>query len=209
MARENRRQAIVEAAYRLIADAGFEGFRIRTVAEHVGINHATLLHYFPSKEALVEAVLDRMLEELRQEGYRHRDIPAMDALCQEFVDMRDRLIDQPEFFVILNELQMRAHRDPLIAAPLKRMDSAWRNHLSCLLTRGIASGELRSDLATDAVVDVLILQFRGFGLQALNPHDAQSLDGMIATVCAVMRHWLLFEEGEPNGWSHERPESDL
>lgn len=193
MARENRRQAIVEAAYRLIADAGFEGFRVRTVALHVGINHATLLHYFPSKEVLVEAVLEHMLEELRQDGYRHGEISALDALCQEFVDIRIRLIDQPEFLMVLNELQLRAHRDPQIAVPLERMDRAWRHYLSGLLVKGMTSGELRSDIVVDAVVDVLILQFRGFGLRALDLQKGQALDGMIATECAMLRQWLMVQ----------------
>ena len=31
----------------LIVEKGFEGLRVREVAEHAGIHHATLLHYFP------------------------------------------------------------------------------------------------------------------------------------------------------------------
>ena len=191
MTRENRRPAIVRAAFRLIANAGFEGFRVRTVAEHAGIHHATLLHYFPTKEALVEAVVENMLEELRQEGYRHGALSTMDTLCQEFLDMRERFLDQPEFLAVLNELHLRAQRDPLIAALLERMDRSWRHYLTSLLERGVASGEFRSDLAVGAVVDVLILQFRGFGSQVQRLRDQHSIDGLIAAECAMLRHWLM------------------
>ncbi|MHB1629343.1 MAG: TetR/AcrR family transcriptional regulator [Bacilli bacterium] len=191
MTRESRREEIVKAAYGLLADAGFEGFRVRTVAERVGINHATLLHYFSTKEALVEAVLQHMLEKLQQEGYSHGNVCAMDAICREFADSRRRLVEHPEFFVVLSELQLRAHRAPLIAAALERMNSAWRQYLTHLLQRGIENGEFQPDLEVDTMVNVLIMQFRGFGLLALDPPDEKSLDNIMQTECAMLRRWLL------------------
>ncbi len=55
---QDRRQALVEAAYRRIAECGFEGLRLRDVAAEVGIDHSTIHHYFPTKQALVTAVVD-------------------------------------------------------------------------------------------------------------------------------------------------------
>jgi len=59
--RENRRQALVEAALDEIAERGFEGLRTREVAAHVGLNVATLHYYFPTKEALIRGVLDEAM----------------------------------------------------------------------------------------------------------------------------------------------------
>ena len=42
---QDRRQALVEAAYRRIAECGFEGLRLRDVAAEVGIDHSTIHHY--------------------------------------------------------------------------------------------------------------------------------------------------------------------
>ena len=52
-----RREQIVTAAIAVFAEQGFAGGSIRTIAERVGVSHATLLQYFGSKEGLLMAVL--------------------------------------------------------------------------------------------------------------------------------------------------------
>jgi AcrR family transcriptional regulator len=51
----NRREKVVSAAVRLFAARGEAGTSMRQIAKAVGITDATLYHYFPSKEALLEA----------------------------------------------------------------------------------------------------------------------------------------------------------
>jgi AcrR family transcriptional regulator len=47
-----RRQAVVDAALRLLAAREYEQISVREVAESAGVALATLYHYFPSKEQL-------------------------------------------------------------------------------------------------------------------------------------------------------------
>ena len=56
--RDGRRTQLVAAAFRRVAESGFEGLRLRQVAEDVGIDHSTLHHHFATKQALVEAVAE-------------------------------------------------------------------------------------------------------------------------------------------------------
>ncbi len=57
------RDAILDAAERRFADAGFEGASTREIAADVGLkNQASLYHYFDNKQALYEAVLQRGVE---------------------------------------------------------------------------------------------------------------------------------------------------
>ncbi|MCX5407408.1 TetR/AcrR family transcriptional regulator [Streptomyces sp. NBC_00335] len=55
---EERRVEIVRAALEVIAERGYRGAALGTVAERVGLTQQGLLHYFPSKEALLVAVLE-------------------------------------------------------------------------------------------------------------------------------------------------------
>ena len=48
----------MRAAYARVAEIGFEGLRLRQVAEQVGIDHSTLHHHFATKQALVAAVAE-------------------------------------------------------------------------------------------------------------------------------------------------------
>ncbi|WP_062464114.1 TetR/AcrR family transcriptional regulator [Demequina soli] len=54
-----RREAILDAAVEAFAERGFNGTSIRDVAGRAGLSHTGVLHHFPDKTALLEAVLDR------------------------------------------------------------------------------------------------------------------------------------------------------
>ncbi|MFE5297033.1 TetR/AcrR family transcriptional regulator [Streptomyces sp. NPDC056632] len=54
---EERRAEIVRAALEVIAERGYRGASLGAVAERVGLTQQGLLHYFPTKEALLVAVL--------------------------------------------------------------------------------------------------------------------------------------------------------
>lgn len=53
-----RRAEIVRAALEVIAERGYRGASLAAVAERVGLTQQGLLHHFPTKEALLVAVLE-------------------------------------------------------------------------------------------------------------------------------------------------------
>ncbi|MBX5467272.1 MAG: TetR/AcrR family transcriptional regulator [Firmicutes bacterium] len=204
MDRRGRRAAIVAAATQEIAERGLEGFRLRAVAERVGLHHATVLHYFPTKEALLRAVVEALLEALRQEGRAQPAKTPWEALEQEWHDLGRRLSEAPAFFVVLAEFELRAFRDPAVASALHPLFSAWREYLQELVRRGMAAGAMRRDLPVAAVVESLMVQFRGFGLRVLDGVEGAALAEEIGAAWAVWRRGLAPAEGEadasPSPW---------
>lgn len=55
---DRRRAEILEAAREVIAERGYRGASLAAVAERAGLTQPGLLHYFPSKEDLLVAVLE-------------------------------------------------------------------------------------------------------------------------------------------------------
>ncbi|WP_434589076.1 TetR/AcrR family transcriptional regulator [Streptomyces sp. A5-4] len=55
---EERRAEILRAALEVIAERGYRGASLSAVAERVGLTQQGLLHYFPTKETLLVAVLE-------------------------------------------------------------------------------------------------------------------------------------------------------
>lgn len=61
---ERTRRRILEVAEELFADQGYRGTTLRQIAAGAGIQEPGLYNYFPGKQALYEAVLDRAITPL-------------------------------------------------------------------------------------------------------------------------------------------------
>jgi AcrR family transcriptional regulator len=57
-----KRDAFVEAGQRLIATRGYEQLSIQDVLDELGASKGAFYHYFDSKQALLQAVIDRITE---------------------------------------------------------------------------------------------------------------------------------------------------
>jgi AcrR family transcriptional regulator len=187
--RNERATEVVRATYALIAEKGFEGLRTREVAERAGINSATLHYYFPTKEALIQGVVEHLMQELRTPRAAPEDPhSSLDLLLAEFTDIRLRLRQSPEQLAVLTELAVRAWRDPAIAKMLKYLDDGWRDHLISILRAGIAEGVFRADLDVAATANAMMSQLRGLGFQVKLDH--RKMDALIAHIALQTEYWV-------------------
>src|SRR5579885_2463244 len=121
---EAQQRALVDAAYHLIAEGGFERLRTREVAARAGVNIATLHYYFATKEDLIRAVVQRVHHELstmHSPAFDNNALTPLEELREEFMDMQYQLDETPETYVVLFELAWRARRDPTILTMLRAM----------------------------------------------------------------------------------------
>ncbi|MEW2355467.1 TetR/AcrR family transcriptional regulator [Spirillospora sp. NPDC029432] len=57
-------ERILDAATRVLSERGYEGASTNRIAEAAGISNGSLYQYFPNKDAIVVAVLDRFADHL-------------------------------------------------------------------------------------------------------------------------------------------------
>ncbi len=72
---ERLRQRLIAEASALYAEGGYRGTSLALVAERAGLTKATVFHYFPNKDALVDAVFAAFGERLAQAAAGWFDAP--------------------------------------------------------------------------------------------------------------------------------------
>jgi len=63
---ERRREEILVAATRIFADRGYPGTDVQVIADEVGVGKGTVYRYFPSKQELFLAAVERGVHALRE-----------------------------------------------------------------------------------------------------------------------------------------------
>src|ERR1700727_2792892 len=125
-----RRSALLHAAFDVVAEAGCEGLRTRSVATRAGVNIATLHYYFPSKQDLIEGLaqlLSAKFVTIHGRRPRPSGLPALDRLRQEFSDGRFYLKQHPEMLLVMQEFVLRGKRDAEVQKIVDQMNGHWRD----------------------------------------------------------------------------------
>lgn len=74
---------LLEVAERLFTEYGYQAVSIRDIAQASGVTNAALYYYFPSKEALFDAVVEHHADKLAQR---------MEQASAQFTDTRKKLM---------------------------------------------------------------------------------------------------------------------
>lgn len=112
-------KALLEAAAQVFETSGYAGGTTNRIAEIAGYSIGTLYQYFPSKEALVVALLEQHIEETQRQmrewvGHMVAEQHSLhDAIADYVVGMLDMHVQRPKLQHILLEetpLPERVHR---------------------------------------------------------------------------------------------------
>ena len=158
---EVQKQRLVDAAYDIIAEQGFEGLRTREVALRADLNISTLHYYFASKEDLVRSVAERLLSEFKAIPDPPRAaVDAMTKLGREFSEQAEVIRTRPATYVVVMELFTRSLRDSRLAPVVKELLFRWERHFGSLVEEGARGGQIATGadtLATTRALQCLLL----------------------------------------------------
>jgi AcrR family transcriptional regulator len=197
---EERRQSLVEAAYHLIAEGGFEQLRTRDIAARAGVNIATLHYYFARKEDLIQGVVEYLLRQFMTAylpGSSFEMRTPLEQIRGELAEMQYLLQEKPEMFIVMNELVLRSLHDPAIRAHIKWLEEGWHGYLEHVLRQGKEQGLFRSALDADGGATWLILLIKGTTLHFMSNPEAIDFERIRAEV----EYWL-------TGQRNSLPEKD-
>ncbi|MDD7912086.1 MULTISPECIES: TetR/AcrR family transcriptional regulator [Pseudovibrio] len=82
---QNTRRMILDAAIELVSEQGNGVFSLEEVAKRAGISKGGLLYNFPSKNALIAAMVSHFTEELKQRVSEAEQVVAKDQLPNKLI----------------------------------------------------------------------------------------------------------------------------
>lgn len=156
-------QEIIDVARRLFIEGGYAEMTMRQVAEQTGISLSNVQHYFPTRESLLQALLESVME-----GYdpTYRNIETLDISPRDRLEAVIRYLladskkaDSEKLFV---EIWSLATRDPIGREIFDRMYSHHRANLARLIAAanpelGDAEVQLRAALVAMQIEGLMLL----------------------------------------------------
>lgn len=161
------RERILAAAMQVFAAHGYRGGSLNDVARLAGLTRAGLLHHYPSKEAMLLALLDQRDERLNVSD-QAGDGESIFVLIERLPDLIAAILED-------RALVQLAHALTAEAAESTHPAHAWATHRQALLrqrlaasiTGSIRSGELPATLDPDSLAAVLLAVVEGMEAQWL------------------------------------------
>ena len=150
--------AILERAAGIFADRGFQGTTIGDIAEAMDMSRPAVYHYFESKEALLEALVEGMTGgnvELLREVRADKTLSSLEKLAEIVRRLSERVAAKPVLMRVL--ASNGASLPPHIAVAHAAGRREALEHVEALITEGIAAGEI-------APVDERLAAFAIFGM---------------------------------------------
>jgi AcrR family transcriptional regulator len=127
---------ILDAAIDVLTENGYHQFSLRRVAETAGVRLGTLQHYYPSKHALMQAMLDRMIEGYleRLERILAREQDPEDCF-RALVEWMMRDLNKRRTTVFFPELWSLANHEPQVTRLMEQMYARYRRVLEQAIAR--------------------------------------------------------------------------
>jgi TetR/AcrR family transcriptional regulator len=144
---------ILSAAIRRFAGSGFPGTSLADVAGDVGVSKQAVLYHYPSREALRDAVLDRLLALANERFFELMSTLTGDGRdrVQQAVRQVGALFEaEPDAAAVI--LRFLLDRDAEILDRIRRGAEPWFRLVMDAIERGQREGRMRAELDPEIAV---------------------------------------------------------
>ena len=190
-AKSDRREQLIRAAERLIAENGYLAVRLEDIGAAAGVSGPAIYRHFPNKEAIWQAVMKWVANRLMA-----RIDKAAEGIESPLAAMRSMFLAHVAFVsehpgaprMLFGELQ---GAKPTPAKRLARaMMKQYGVRLNHLIEDGKACGELAEDLDSQAAATLFIGTIQGLVMQSLMSGDMERMRADAPRVFAIYQRGI-------------------
>ncbi|MFC4055958.1 TetR family transcriptional regulator [Actinomadura syzygii] len=184
------RETILDAARRCFAEDGYAGTSIRRIARDADVDHALVLHFFGTKDALFGVVLRSV--PLLSGLVREVDEGGPDGLGERFVRGYLALWEDPDAGPWLRVVVRAASASPNAAAALASLVA---DEVMAVLARrvGGADAELRANLVGAQLLGVATARY----VIPTEPLASAAREDVVAHLAPLVQHLMTGEPTAP------------
>lgn len=169
---DERRAATVEAVVDLAAEQNPSDITTTAIAQRMGLTQGALFRHFPTKDAILQAVMSWVTERLLARVDKAAEgatspLAALEAIFKTHIDFVAEHPGVPR--MLFGELQRP--RTTLAKRMVQTMISTYHEQLCPLLQAGKAQGELDAELDVEAAAVLFIGTIQGLVLRSLLTGD--------------------------------------
>ncbi|WP_216897542.1 TetR/AcrR family transcriptional regulator [Nocardia alni] len=139
---DERRRAIVAAAWRLIAARGIDGINMRDLAAEAGFANGALSHYFSGKDEILRTAFEHVLaatnERIATSAHGLRGLRAVRKVCYEIMPLTETARLEARIAV---SLWQRAMTDHALERVNNDAVAQWRTRIAGHLQEAVDDGE--------------------------------------------------------------------
>jgi AcrR family transcriptional regulator len=154
------RQALLDAAIRVVATSGLRGLTIRAVGAEAGVTHGLVRHHFGSRDALVEETLKYSARMSIAASSLDPERGDIDGLAANLPAMADQ---QAELQAFQFELLLEARRRPELLPHVRAIYDEYVEATEAGLRQAGVDADADLALLVMAALDGLVLQQVVFG----------------------------------------------
>lgn len=188
---DERRAVTVEAVIALAAEQNPGEITTAAIARHMGLTQGALFRHFPTKDAILQAVMEWVAERLlarvdKAAQAAGTPLAALEAVFMAHIDFVAQHPGVPR--MLFGELQ-RA-----VDTPAKRMARTlidrYGKRLSALIEHGKEQGELAAEVDTAAAATLFIGTIQGLIMQSLLAGNTERMRSDAPGVFAIYRRGI-------------------
>lgn len=189
MARDqNKYDLILDALQQLLAERNLQTISVSEIAQAAGIGKGSIYYYFPSKDAIVEALVQRNYEaplKTAQHLSAQRDIPPFTRMAMIFQACRSSSSEYSKSEASAGDGAGAQEKAFLHQTYMNHLITELKPVLAEIIRQGIQAGEIRFDRPDELAEMVLIILTVKMD-NTIVPSTKEEIEGTIAALVSLL-----------------------
>jgi AcrR family transcriptional regulator len=193
------REKLIEAAIKVLTTRGYANFRIAEVAKLSGVSHGGMIHHYPSKDALITAVLEHVSDRLHEKAKaKVRGVTNEQTAMKAIIESGKDFFFGTDFPIYL-DLVLATRQGGRLPQAARTLARRQRKSILDLWVSALHDVGVEEQTARDAVSLVWSV-LRGLGIESIGSSNRQSQKHVVDLCEAIVLNYI----GPPTACSRVR-----